>query len=191
MDKKNKKGNRNLSTLLPLGYQLTIFLVQIVILIACIEYARIIYKDEVLPDKMVKDNFSQIACTVVSKKLSEKVHLVHSYRADFLISYEVNNVPYQTWVTGNGLDQDFFHQREPQETTLSQFQIGSAYTCWYDPKAPQIAVLVLRHDWISTLPLIIPTLIALIVIYYIIKGTLQFGGVLFNILRSSKSRFKK
>ncbi len=190
MDQKNKKPSRNLSVLPLFTYQVLVFLVQIFILIICIEYTQIIYNNDILPDKEVKENFLQTACTVVSKKLSEKTRLVHGYRADFLISYTVNNIPYQRWVTGNGLNQSFFHEQELQEQTLNQFELGSSYTCWYKPEAPQIAVLVLRHNWVSTLPLIIPTFIGLVAIYYILKNLLQFMGAVFQSLQG-KTRFKK
>jgi len=110
--------------------------------------------------------------------MSERGSLIHHYRADFLISYPVNGKIYQAWVTGNGLDQGFFRDKTLQEETLTSFDVGGTYPCWYNPKFPQQAVLVMRHNWSSTLPLAVPTVIAIIAIYYILKGTFQFLGLI-------------
>jgi hypothetical protein len=188
--KKMPKRKRDLSNLPLIGYQLLIFLVQIFILVACIEYTQILYNNNILPDKQVKDNYVQASCLVLDKKLSQKGRLIHRYRADFQLSYTVNENPYKTWATGNGLDQAYFRDRSAQEETLAQFEIGQTYPCWYNPQIPQLAVLVLRHDWASTMPLIVPTVVGLIAIYYILKGIFKFFGLISLILQEKK-RYKK
>jgi len=194
MDKQDKgkqqKRKRNLSNLPIFGYQLLIFLAQIFILVACIEYTQILYTNDILPDKQVAENYPQTTCLVLAKKLSQKGRLVHRYRADFQVSYEVKDNPYKSWVTGNGLDQAFFHNRAAQEDLLSQFEVGQTYPCWYNPEIPQIAVLVLRHDLSSTLPLAVPTIIGLIAIYYILKGIFKFFGLIAATI-DEKKRYKK
>lgn len=188
MDKDKKITN---SFILPIfGFKLLVFFLQIFILFICIEFAQIIYNNDILPDKLVKESFSETSCTIIAKKLSERGKIVHRYRADFLVSYLVNDIPYQSWVTGNGLDQAFSHKRGPQEDTLAQFEVKESYPCWYNPQIPQIAVLVLRHNWTSTLPLAVPTIIGLIAIYYILKGILQFLGALVAAVQNSQ-RYKK
>ncbi len=188
MDPTKKSGN--FSNLPFLSYQVLAFFLQIFILFVCIEFAQIIYNNDILPDKLVKENFPETTCTIVSKNLSEKGKMVLRYRADFLVSYAVNGNPYRAWVTGNGLDQAFFHEREPQENALAQFAVGQAYPCWYNPQIPQIAVLVMRHNWTSTLPLAVPALIGLIALYFILKSIFQFLGTLVSVSQNGP-RYKK
>lgn len=181
---------RNLKAVPHFSYQLLIFFIELFILFACIQYAQLVYNNDILPDKMVEENYPQVSCVILSKKLGEEGHLLHRYRAEFLVSYMVNNTPYRTWVTGNGLDQAFFRERAPQEEILAQFEVGASYPCWYNPGIPQIAVLVIRHDWASTLPLAVPAIIGLITLYYLLKNSLQFFGRLLTFI-SDRTKFKK
>ncbi len=176
---------------LPLfSYRLLLFFAEILIFFFCIGFVDLIYTNDILPDKMVKEDYPETACVVVSKKLSEHKHLLHRYRADFLVNYTVNGTPFESWATGNGLDQAFYHDRAAQVETLAEFDIGSSYPCWYNPQNPQIAVLVMRHGWSSTLPLIIPTAIGLIALYYLLKNIFQFFGLLVA-ANEKETRFKK
>ena len=178
MDPRTPKKPRDLAVVPLAGYKLLLFFAQIFILLACLEFTQIFYTNDILPDKEVRDNYIQTSCVVLAKKLSQKGHILHRYRADFLISYEVNTKPLQAWATGNGLDHAFFRDRGEQEDALSQFEVGNNYPCWYNPVTPQLAVLVLRHDWASTLPLAVPTIVSLVTAYYLLKSILQFFGLL-------------
>jgi len=54
---------------LPLiGGRLIIFIANIFILSICIFYIQLIYSNNIIPDKHVKENFTQITCTVTAKK---------------------------------------------------------------------------------------------------------------------------
>jgi hypothetical protein len=167
-----------------------LYIAQIIIFFLCLGYMDAVYNNNILPDKLVDDDFTQTTCTVMAKELGTKGRMGHHYRANFLISYTANGSNYQTWVTGNGLDQSYFREREAQEETLSQYDIGGSYPCWYSPQTPQLAVLVLRHDWASTLPLLVPTVIAIISLYYIIKGALQFFGFIKLKAAEKKKRYR-
>lgn len=164
--------------------------VQIIIILVCVFYMELIYSTNILPDKLAKETFVETSCQIMSKQLATIGHVIHRYRASFLVNYAVNDIHYESWVTGNGLDQSYFHERSPQEAVLASFQVNSSYPCWYDPQAPQIVVLVLRHNWMSTLPLTVPTLIALIVGFYLIKNISQMLGFFLSSRQEKKKRFK-
>jgi hypothetical protein len=157
------------------GSRLILLLGQLIVLIACISYINYIYTSNINPDKRVKEVFREVNCFLVSKKLSTHGHLIHSYRADFLISYHVNEVQYNRWVSGNGLDASFTNSEGDQEDILSQYQVGGNYTCYYDPDNPQLAILVLRHNWLSTFPLIVPSVVTIIIFYYFFKNALSLA----------------
>lgn len=160
------------------GVKVLYFIAQVIVLIASIAYLNFIYFNDILPDKEVKENFVQTNCTVNNKQLATRGHVVHSYRANFLVTYTVNGINYRSWVTGNGLDQAFFSDQDSQQAALDQFEINASYPCWYNPETPQIVVLVLRHDWASTLPLLIPSVLALIAAYYVLLNILLFFGLI-------------
>jgi hypothetical protein len=155
---------------------LFLFIAQFFILLICFAYIEFIYYNNILPDKEVVEEFTQSNCSIIKKELGEKGHVIHRYRANFLVTYAVNNFEYKTWATGNGLDQAYFHDQDQQQGLLDQFDVSVSYPCWYNPNAPQIVVLVLRHDWMSTLPLAVPTIVGLITFYYFMKAILLFFG---------------
>lgn len=177
---------------LPLIIGKTIFLViNLLILIVCFNYIQIIYTNNILPDKLVKETFSQSFCAIVSKQLTKTGHIIHRYRASFLVNYMANNVKFESWTTGNGLDQSYFHDQKPQEAILAEFNVGNTYPCWYNPTSPQVVVLVLRHDWMSTLPLAVPSIIILMVAFYLLKSIYQLWGFLSLKAQEQKKRFKQ
>jgi hypothetical protein len=148
-----------------------VFLVgQFIVLIVCLAYLQYIYQSDILPDKEAKTNYRQTECFLISKKLSGEGHLLRRYRADFLISYHVNGVQYSRWVSGNGLDTSFNSNETEQEDILTQFEVGVTYPCWVNTTNPQLAILVARHNWFSIFPLIIPSIIAVAVLYFMCKN---------------------
>lgn len=158
------------------GKRLLIFAGQLAVLFFCIWYIQFIYYTNIYPDKLVKETYVATDCTVQSKTLSQKGKVLKSYRADFLISYSAAGAAYKVWVSANGLDRSFTSDRSAEEDLLGQFDVGSAYTCWYNPETPGIVVIVLRHNWASTFPLFIPSLIAFSMIYYLGKAIFEFLG---------------
>lgn len=131
------------------------------------------YFKNIDPDKKVKETFKQADCFLLSKKLVTKGHVFTQYRADFRVSYNVNNVQYTKWVSGNGLDTSFSYDDTEQENLLARFDNGSTYPCWYHPDDHGQVVLVLRKNWTATYALMVPSVILIIFSYYFTKGIMQ------------------
>jgi hypothetical protein len=149
---------------------------QFIALILCIIYIEYIYFANILPDKRAKENYQQTDCFLIAKQLNSKGKWVTRYRADFLISYNVGGVQYSRWVAGNGLDMSYSSNQAEQTRILAQFVTGEAYPCWYDSNEPERAILVMRHNWLSTFPLLLPSVIGVIVLYYLILNLIQLAG---------------
>jgi hypothetical protein len=143
---------------------------QLLVLIMCVGYMEYFYSTYIYPDKRAKETFREVNCFLVNKKLSTRGHILHSYRPDFLVSYNVNGVQYNRWVSGNGLDTSYFRNKADQEDILSQYEVGGTYLCYFNPANAQFALLVLRHNWLSTLPLMVPATILVIVFYYFLQN---------------------
>lgn len=149
------------------GRQILFFILQLIIFIFCVWYIQFIYYLDILPDKQVRESYLATNCTVLQEKISTQTGLGNSYRADFLVNYSINGMSYQAWVSGNGLNRSFTSDRASQSDILTQFNMGSNYPCWFNPQNPKIVVLVLRHSWTSTFPLLIPCVIGLITLFYL------------------------
>lgn len=158
----------------------------IIILVICIVYIDYMYHANILPDKKVDETFTQSDCTILDKKLQETGRMIHHYRADFSVSYLADGKNYISQTSANGLDRSFTTDRASEEEGLNQFVIGSTYPCWYDPAAPGIVVLVQRHSWSSTLPLLIPAVLAMIMIYYILRTLFSAAGIATNKVRDNR-----
>jgi len=159
------------------GRNLITFIVQVAVFFLCLGYIEFMYLQNIAPDKEVKETYTPTTCALTQKHLSTKGHLVHHYRSDFLLSYLINGKQIQSWATGNGLDFSFTTDQASQEDALSQYNIGQTYDCWVNPENPYLVVLVMRHDWTSTFPLLLPSVIAVIVFYYILRSILIFLGL--------------
>lgn len=159
------------------GSRVFLLMGQFFVLLFCFLYIDYVYLTNIRPDKLAKETFQETQCFVVNKKLSAKGHLTHKFRADFLISYNVNGVQYNRWVSGNGLDMSFSGNGTEQGDMLAQYEVGNTYPCWYSPDNPQIAVLVMRHSWTSMFPLLVPAVIGAILLYYFLKNLAQLTGM--------------
>ena len=153
------------------GSRLLLLLGQCLIIVVCLAYIHYIYSANILPDKRAKETFKETACFLISKRLSAHGKIFTKYRADFLISYRVQGEQYNRWVSGNGLDMAFHDNEAAEEDVLSQYDVGGSYPCFYDPGYPQISLLVVRHNWLSTFPLMVPSVIILITFYFLIKNS--------------------
>lgn len=149
--------------------QFILLIAEIIIILLCLGYIKYIYDTDILPDKQAKSIFQPADCFVISKKISTKGHLIHRYRADFLVSYNVKGAQYNRWVSGNGLNLSYYRDKKTQEDIFARYDIGQRYPCWYNPDMPQFAILMVRNNWTSTFPLIIPTIVSLIVLYLLIN----------------------
>ena len=152
------------------GKAVLLFLSQFLFLLVCILYLDYVYLTNILPDKRAKENFQQTQCFLISKKLSVRGHIFRKYRADFLISYNVNGVQYNRWVSGNGLDVSYGRNASDQEDILSKYEVGGTYPCWYNGKDAQISMLVERTNWISTYPILVAAAACIIVFYFFLKN---------------------
>lgn len=153
-----------------MGSRIGLLLGQALLLLLCFGYIEYVYYSNLRPDKHIKNAFKPTTCTIIKKRLSEKGRVVRKYRADFLISYDIKNATYNRWVSGNGLDMSYSQNKANQETLLQQFDIKQVYPCRYNPNLPQIAILVERHNWLAILPLTVPALIGIIVLYYFFQN---------------------
>lgn len=155
------------------------FVCQLIVLLICIWFIQYIYQGDIRPDEVVEGTFSETICKVDDKKLTEDP-TGKAYRPELLLSYEVSGTGYQRWITANGLDPSFKSDRILQQNQLNRYTIGSTYPCWYDPSAPQVVVLVFKQEWFSTLPLFFPIVIALAMLYYMLRSIIVFIAVLRN-----------
>lgn len=169
------------------GRRVALIFGQFIVLILCLIYFEYLYKVNISADKKAAASFQQTDCFIISKKLNIKSHFINRYRADFLISYNVNGVQYHHWVSGNGLDSSFNQNQGAQEDILTRFDVGGTYPCWFNPEKPHIAFIVKRHNWLSAFPLILPFLLGSITLFYFMKNVIE-------LLRKSKrvrSLFKR
>lgn len=151
-------------------------IVQFIILLTCFAYSQYIYFSNIGPDQRASTFFQQTDCYLISKNLPETGRLVHRYRADFLISYAVNHMEYTTWVSGNGLDNSFLSDRDFVYATFDGFIVGNTYPCWYNPDQPKQIMLLPRENWSSTLPLSVPIMVGLIILYYFLRNIAILSG---------------
>ena len=165
--------------------------IQLTVLTLAVVSIGFLYKKYVLPDQITKLNFQVTNCQILSKKLSTSPGMVEEYRADYLISYIVGAIQYNRWVAANGLDDSYDLEKERQDELYNRFKVGATYNCWYDPKNPEIAILVSRHNWLGILPILIPLTIVIVVLYGIFRNLsyiFRFTAVRPIKFRKSKSK---
>jgi hypothetical protein len=162
-------------------------ILQGIILLLCAAYLHYGYFVNINPDKQVKETFKMTECFLLSKKLVSRGHLFTQYRAEFRVSYNVNNVQYTKWVSGNGLNDSFTQNNAEQENILSQYDNGMNYPCWYNPDDHEQVVLVLRKNWTDTYALMVPAVIFILTAYYFGKNLLS----LYRAWRAKRPRRRK
>lgn len=150
--------------------RLFLLLGQLFVLALCSSYIAYIYQSNILPDKTARASFEKTDCFLISKKLNDKSYIIDHFRAEFLISYNVNGVQYNHWVYGNGLDESFSQDPDNQRNILTRYDVGGTYPCWYDPSQPQIAFFVPRNNWYSIFPLLLPMIIVIFTLYFLAKN---------------------
>lgn len=161
----------DISKFSPTGRAILLLIGQILVVIACLGYIEYTYLTEIVPDQVVSETYEIADCQVTDKSITMRSGIVNRYRADFQINYIASNgQEYNAWVSGNGLDTSFTNDRDSQEEMLQEFSVGETYPCWYNPESPELVVLMLRHSWSSTFSLFIPSIILLIVIYYLTRN---------------------
>ncbi len=104
-------------------------------------FGVVAYVTYLRPEMRVNQEFVEANCTVLEKRLiimQDRNGVV--YRPEFLIRYGVGDRQYEartydiTSASTSG--------RAAKEEILNKYDVGARYPCWYDPNAPQIAVLV-------------------------------------------------
>lgn len=143
---------------------------QAIVLVACVGYVAHVYYSDILPDKVAADTYQEASCFLISKKLSTSGFVMERYRADFLVTYNVNHVQYTRWVSGNGLDQGYSRGSAEKKDSLVRFDVGFMYPCWYNPEHPESVYLVARSNWVVVLPLFLPLALIVITLYYFLKN---------------------
>lgn len=146
---------------------------QFIVFVVSIWFINYIYANKIAPDKRVAEVFSVSQCKIEDKQLAMKGRVIKGYRAEFKVSYNTSNGPMSSLASANGMDFSFSSNKAAQQEYVDEFETGSIYPCWYDPIQPNIVVLVLRHNWLSTLPLLLPSLVAIIMFLYMIKTSVD------------------
>jgi hypothetical protein len=153
--------------------QLLLILLQLVIIAISVLYSYKIYA-RIAPDKQAKESFSQTYCTILKRKISYADNLFNRYRADFVVKYNVTGREFISLATGSGVMQQYVTDYQQQANILQQFIVGNSYVCWYDPHYPQVVVLLLQHNFLSTLPILFPTIVGLIAFGYLLIALADF-----------------
>src|SRR3990167_3780686 len=180
MDKKN---------IIASGRKITLFTLQLIVLIGCIAYIYFIYYTDIYPNKQVKIAYEQTECKIDNAKLETTGKFIQRYRVVFLVTYVAQGAHYQQIsASGHGLDHSFSTGKTSQHAMLDQFTIGSTYTCWYNPTDPQIVVLALKQTWSSSLPLFIPFIIIAVMLYYMIIAIVEFLTLVNTKRKSTKNK---
>ena len=164
-----------------------LFLLQLILLVLCLVMISLKYADNIRPDKRVAEVFALTNCTVVGKVLTtEDTHFGKGYRADFTLDYLANGVNMRGAAGSNGLDYTLTSDVDSQQELLDEYQVGLVYSCWYDLQNPQTVVLILRHSWGSALPLIIPSIAAVLLLFFLFSS----GANLMRALAAKRSGSK-
>lgn len=128
-----------------------------------------IAKNWFLPAWRVSHGFVETTCTVLDRRVGETSHGdVTLYRPEVRIEYRVAGTPYRIWTypvptlqgplaQGKGqADSLYSPGRTDKQEIINQFIVNREYYCWYDPQAPEVAVLLRGFYWGVWLSLIVP-----------------------------------
>jgi hypothetical protein len=147
----------------------------------------------ILPEWQVNHDFVKHECVVLDKRIGaaefedaslvENVPLVDTvpitdgtmkYRPEILIEYKVDSRKIRIWtydiqvLEGDG---GYREDHEEVKRAIEHFVVGRRHVCWYDPEAPQQAVLAKRgplwDGWSFSIPLSLVVLGALGALYHV------------------------
>ncbi len=110
----------------------------------------------VIPEWRVNQQFVETTCTLLDKRLEERVDDgTPTFRPRLLVRYQVQGVTYDRWTyDAAGM---FSSNRDEQQIVLDRFVVGQKYPAWCDPWDPQVAVLARGYTWSAWLLLLLPT----------------------------------
>ncbi len=96
-----------------------------------------------LPEWQASRRYQSAVCTVEAVQVEQgKRSGLSTYRPIYLLKYEVDGKEYRGWQTYDVTGGYFLNQARCQEL-IDAFEPGQSYRCWYDPQAPESAVLSL------------------------------------------------
>ena len=157
-----------------LSQAILLFIGEVAIFVVCVFFIHQLYNSRIAPEKRVAEEFTNTTCVVVAKSLTVAAGVVPRYRADFSLEYNTYTKGTITSTTSaNGLDFSFSPYQDQQQEFINEYDVGGSYPCWYDPQDPSVVVLVLMHNWMSTLPLLLPAIVAFILLFYMFKSATQ------------------
>src|SRR3990167_371480 len=155
-----------------------LFAMQLIILIVCIAYLYFVYYTDISPNHQVKGTYEQTTCKIDDATLETKGTFIKRYRAVFLVTYVAQGAHYErVAASGKGLDHSFSTDKSTALDLLSKFAAGSTHVCWYNPTDPQIVVLAIKSIGSSAMSLVILFIIAMMMIYYVIRSMTEFGSL--------------
>jgi hypothetical protein len=130
----------------------------------------------VIPEWRVNHEFVEHKCRIVDKRLAESDGEDGPlYRPEFQIEYVVGGVEYSTWTYT--INNPYSSGQKSKLDILSQFEVGTTVTCWYDPLDPERVVLVRGYSgWIY--------LVIFVPVVFIFVGA---GGLIYTLLSWGKS----
>jgi hypothetical protein len=139
---------------------------ELALLVMCACYIVHVYNAIVMPDKRVVEEFGMSTCTVTAKNLVAKSGITPGFRADFDVAYMADGSQVRSVAAANGLDYSYTRDKDEQQAYLDEFAVGDEYPCWYDKANTSKVVMVLRHSWTTTIPLLLPVLLALLLLFF-------------------------
>jgi hypothetical protein len=146
---------------------------QLAVAFFCCYFIQDYYQVKIQPYKMIVDQFKPVSCTVINKNLDVRGKAVHRYRALFLVSYAADGSVRQNVVSGRGLDFGLDKNRRYHESVLNQFAVGQQYTCYVDPEDVNSVALNVKYNWLTTLPLLFPVAVTVVMLVYLLMGLRQ------------------
>ncbi|MBN2294355.1 MAG: DUF3592 domain-containing protein [Pirellulales bacterium] len=129
-----------------------------------------------IPEWRVNHEFVETTCVILAKQIgSQDGEDGTLYRPEIEIEYQIAGKQYRTRtydITGT-----YSSGRADKEKILKQFDIGKRYDCWYDPRHPEVAVLVRGYSVLAWVLLAVPGT------FILIGG----GGFIYRLLHWGKS----
>jgi hypothetical protein len=109
----------------------------------------------VIPEWRVNHAFQESRCTVRDKQIAtQATEQGTTYRPELLIRYDVDGASYTVWTYD--VRGDYAPDEQAAQAVLDRFEKDEEYPCWYDPLAPQVAVLTRVYSGWFWLTLIVP-----------------------------------
>jgi hypothetical protein len=160
--------------LVDLSQTILLLIGEVFLFAVCVYFIHQLYNSKIAPEKRVAEEFTNTTCVVVAKSLSVVGRMVPRYRADFRLEYNTFSRGTVTSTTSaNGLDFSYSPYQDQQQQYIDEYDVNGNYPCWYDPQDPSVVVLVLMHNWMSTLPLLLPSVVAIFLLFYMFKSVVQ------------------